>query len=73
MEKSETNIFMYDNKIKVKEQKQYFFTGLGFLLILFSLVSFSYKNGTHGISDIFTYTTLIIGIILIIIDLKIKN
>lgn len=71
MEKSQAKIVMYDNQIKTKEPKQYLLSGVGFLLILFGLISFGYKNGSHGISDTFTYGVLIIGFILIALDLSI--
>ena len=62
-------IVMYDDKIKAKQPKSYTLSGFGILLIIFGLISFGYKNGRHGISDTFTYSFLIIGFILIILDL----
>jgi len=68
MAESERNIVMYDNQIKARGEKSYVLAGIGFLLIMFGFISFFYKNGSHAISDLFTYGTLIIGIILIVVD-----
>lgn len=73
MVENERNIVIHDNQIKIKTGKSHFLSGLGFILILFGLISFGYKNGSHGISDSFTFITLIGGIVLIFIDLLFKN
>jgi len=65
---NETKIIMHDNAIRFKEPKNYLLAGFGFILILFGLISFGYKNGSHGISNTFTFGMLIIGVILILVD-----
>ena len=62
----EKEIVIHDNEIKAKQEKSHLLGGFGFLLILFGLISFGYKNGSHGISDIFTWITLASGILLIV-------
>jgi hypothetical protein len=68
MVESERKIVMYDNQIRVRGEKSHLLAGIGFLLIMFGLISFGYKNGSHAISDLFTYGMLLGGIFLIIID-----
>lgn len=64
----EKEIVIHDNEIKAKQEKSHLLAGLGFILVLFGLISFGYKNGSHGISDTFTWITLILGILLMVFD-----
>ena len=64
----EKQIIIHDNDVKVARQKSHLLAGFGFILLLFGLISFGYKNGRHGISDTFTWITLITGAVLIIMD-----
>ena len=61
-------IIIHDNDIKVARQKHHMLAGLGFILLLFGLISFGYKNGRHGISDTFTWIMLILGVLLMVFD-----
>ena len=64
----EKQIIIHDSDVKVARQKSHLLAGLGLIFLLFGLISFGYKNGSHGISDTFTWIALIAGAILIIID-----
>jgi len=64
----EKQIIIHDNEVKVAKQKSHLIAGFGFILFLFGLISSGYKSGRHGISDTFTWITLIAGVILIIVD-----
>ncbi len=64
----EKEIVIHDNEIKVRQEKSHLFGGFGFILILFGLISFGYKNGSHAISNSFTWVLLITGVLLIIFD-----
>jgi len=64
----EKEIVIHDNELKVRQEKSHLLGGFGFILILFGLISFGYKNGSHGISDTFTWISLIAGILLMVLD-----
>ena len=64
----EKEIVIHDNEIRVKQEKPHLLGGFGFILIIFGLISFGYKNGSHGVSDAFTGICLIVGVLLMIFD-----